>query len=314
MIQNLEQDTLAGQCYGPLSYGSWPARNSPPHWKDRRIHFWIISSHHVNFVKSVPTYGNYHGYYTKRPFISDERLASLPSSLFKGARVLDIGCNEGWVTCEIAQSHGAHFVVGVDIDDTLIQAAWRRRLAVWSTQGPSQPRHADDHDEEMVADSALPRRVITFQHPANMNSDPTNPAFIHRGKTAFPHNISFRTADWTRRKFQRIQRVMMSLLGKFSVSKWIHLNGGDEGLKHFFQRVHDVLKPGGTFVLEPQSWESYAKAKRMDQKLKENANKLVIRPSDFESILQNVGFSPAQHFGFIGEGGFNRPIDLYTKV
>ena len=32
----------------------------------------------------------------------------------------------------------------------------------------------------------------------------------------------------------------------------------------FFERVYAVLNPGGIFVLEPQSWESYAKAKRMD--------------------------------------------------
>jgi 2-polyprenyl-3-methyl-5-hydroxy-6-metoxy-1,4-benzoquinol methylase len=40
-------------------------------------------------------------YYNKRPFLFDERLAVLPADLFRGARVLDVGCNEGWVTCEI---------------------------------------------------------------------------------------------------------------------------------------------------------------------------------------------------------------------
>ena len=32
----------------------------------------------------------------------------------------------------------------------------------------------------------------------------------------------------------------------------------------FFERVYAVLNSDGFFVLEPQSWESYAKAKRMD--------------------------------------------------
>lgn len=32
----------------------------------------------------------------------------------------------------------------------------------------------------------------------------------------------------------------------------------------FFRRVYTVLKPGGTFVFEPQEWDGYAKAKRMD--------------------------------------------------
>jgi Bicoid-interacting protein 3 (Bin3) len=51
----------------------------------------------------------------------------------------------------------------------------------------------------------------------------------------------------------------------FSISKWIHLNGGDDALMRFFQRVHSVLDTGGVFVLEPQTWDTYAKAKRMDQ-------------------------------------------------
>lgn len=51
---------------------------------------------------------------------------------------------------------------------------------------------------------------------------------------------------------------------RFSLSKWIHIHNGDEGLIKFFERVYTVLNPGGFFVLEPQSWESYAKAKRMD--------------------------------------------------
>ena len=71
-------------------------------------------------TSSIPIHGNYYGsvfpllngiqipininsYYTKRPFATDERLALLPPNLFQGARVLDVGCNEGWVTCEIGE-------------------------------------------------------------------------------------------------------------------------------------------------------------------------------------------------------------------
>ena len=71
-------------------------------------------------MPGAPIYGNYYGfvisiladisvsiafvrYYTKRPFVTDERLALLPLNFFQGARVLDVGCNEGWVTCEIGE-------------------------------------------------------------------------------------------------------------------------------------------------------------------------------------------------------------------
>lgn len=43
------------------------------------------------------------------------------------------------------------------------------------------------------------------------------------------------------------------------------MNGGDAALYTFFRRVYDVLNPGGMFVLEPQAWDTYAKAKRLDE-------------------------------------------------
>lgn len=45
-----------------------------------------------------------------------------------------------------------------------------------------------------------------------------------------------------------------------SVTKWIHINGGDEGLRCFFAAVHAALVPGGLLVLEPQPWRSYKQA------------------------------------------------------
>jgi 7SK snRNA methylphosphate capping enzyme len=109
------------------------------------------------------------------------------------------------------------------------------------------------------------------------------------------------------------------------------LNSGDEGLKRFFKKVHRVLGVGGSFVLEPQAWDTYKKAKRMDkvridfdayictrsslfhtierltglfgQTLKENAQNLKVRPEDFEGILGQIGFGPKSSFGEIGEGG-----------
>ncbi|RDB27570.1 putative RNA methyltransferase C2A9.10 [Hypsizygus marmoreus] len=272
-------------------------------------------------ASSIPTpiHGNYHGYYLKRPSIKDVRLALLPPNLFRGARVLDIGCNEGWVTCEIAQSWGASKVVGVDIDDTLVRGAWRRRRAVWALQEP------DEHvaNSSPTSEGNKRKRDAPDIHRTNQpdyfpmscehefGSLPIPPS-QNRGKHVFPHNVSFRTADWTVAGIPE-DSERYNVVIAFSISKWIHLNGGDEALKAFFPRVYDVLEPQGTFVLEPQPWDTYAKAKRMDEKLKENAKKLQVRPDDFESMLQGVGFGPAQHFGTAGEGGFRRPVDLYMK-
>ncbi|KAJ6532724.1 Bicoid-interacting protein 3-domain-containing protein [Mycena vulgaris] len=261
---------------------------------------------------SVPIHGNYHGYYAKRPSVNDPRLELLPSSTFSGKRVLDVGCNEGWVSCEIAQSHGASKVVGVDIDDALVRAAWRRRRTVWSAQGPP----ADDESETM-GPSHKRKRVNPIAEadyfPAScvhsLGPLPIPPS----APNLFPHNVSFRTADWVNDTIPEDEAGYDVVLG-FSITKWIHLNGGDAALKTFFARVAAVLPPGGQFVVEPQAWETYRKAKRMDKRLRDTAQGLELRPDDFPRMLAEIGFGEPLRLGSVGDGGFHRPVDLYTKL
>lgn len=161
-----------------------------------------------------------------------------------------------------AQRWGAHKVVGVDIDDSLIRAAWRRRIAVWSAQGPT-----GTHDYFPAS----------FDH--SLGPLPIPPIQL-TGKNTFPNNISFRTADWVNVDIPEdqdqydvivawvlpiITDSTPNIMPSFSISKWIHLNQGDEGVKAFFRRIYAALRPGGTFVLEPQAWDTYKKAKRMDK-------------------------------------------------
>ena len=47
-----------------------------------------------------------------------------------------------------------------------------------------------------------------------------------------------------------------------SVTKWVHLQGGDGIMERFFSKVKELLQPGGYFILEPQPWKSYKSAVR----------------------------------------------------
>lgn len=155
-----------------------------------------------------------------------------------------------------------------------------------TVKSSSRKRKRHDLEEEEPRPNSSPgNRLPRTYFPASCEHEFGSlpiPPFSNRGKTVFPHNISFRTADWTTTPIPEdaegydvvIAYVPPSLLClslntiltiRFSLSKWIHLNSGDEGLKQFFHRVHSVLNSGGSFVLEPQPWDSYAKARRMDQ-------------------------------------------------
>ncbi|TFY72937.1 hypothetical protein EVG20_g99 [Dentipellis fragilis] len=277
---------------------------------------------------TVPAHGNYHnyhGYLNHHPGACDARLSLLPRELLLGARVLDIGCNEGWVSCEIAQTWGAQRVVGVDIDDALVRMAWKRRRILWSHQQPiddESPR-GDEEDQPKKKrkrngkdTQPLHKAVKADYFPASCQHMfgplPVPPAEVVGSADEFPHNISFRRADWTNETIPE-DAGGYDVVIAFSVSKWIHLNGGDDGLKRFFRRIYDVLSPGGTFVFEPQQWDSYTKARKLDPVLQENAKNLKLRPDSFDELLREIGFEGPQPLGEAGEGRFRRPVELYTK-
>ncbi|KAH9031972.1 Bicoid-interacting protein 3-domain-containing protein [Lactarius hengduanensis] len=289
----------------------------------------------------VPTHGNYHnyhGYHYHHPGGHDSRLALLPRDLLTDARVLDVGCNEGWVSCEIgasfslfvacggsealrllAQSRGARRVVGVDIDDVLVRMAWRRRRTLWSHQAPFSESSSSASRTKRKRSPLPPKPPVVDYFPASCQHmfgplpiPPTDTFHSDTANHKFPHNITFRRADWVNEYIPE-DEAGYDVIIAFSVSKWIHLNGGDAGLRRFFERVHATLVLGGAFVLEAQPRESYTKARKLHPTLQENAQTLQLQPEGFETVLCSMGFRHVQMLGEPGKGRFRRPVDLYIK-
>jgi Bicoid-interacting protein 3 (Bin3) len=165
----------------------------------------------------------------------------------------------------------------------LIRAAWRRRRVVWSLREPCENSHNAQENGESRGDITGGANYFPASLEHSFGPLPIPPCQT-RDSHLFPHNVTFRTADWVNGEIPEdadgydtvialgtiffcslFWTFIIFSFRSFSVSKWIHLNGGDDAIRLFFRRVHTVLSRGGTFVLEPQPWDGYAKAKRMSE-------------------------------------------------
>lgn len=112
-----------------------------------------------------------------------------------------------------------------------------------------------------------------------------------------------------------------------SITKWLHLHHGDDGMRALFAALHAYLAhEGGTLVVEPQEYENCesprsrrpkpsrspaggfadVKATNKNKALKPMFYTLKMRPP-FEEELKAAGFSLVQTIER-EEGGFSRPL------
>ncbi|XP_031725107.1 7SK snRNA methylphosphate capping enzyme [Anarrhichthys ocellatus] len=134
----------------------------------------------------------------------------------------------------------------------------------------------------------------------------------------FPSNVSFVKANYVLENDNLLvtQRPEYDVIMCLSVTKWVHLNWGDCGLKRLFKRVYRHLRPGGMFILEPQPWESYVRRKKLTDNIGRNFHSIRLRPEQFASYLTTeVGFTSSEYLGApkCSIRGFQRPIYLFHK-
>ncbi|KAG6968550.1 hypothetical protein JG688_00005749 [Phytophthora aleatoria] len=298
--------------------------------------------------------GNFRSYYTYRlgqkhqgELEDDPRLAALDRSWFEGKRGLDIGCNSGELTITIAKRLEPSYLLGVDVDPQLISRA-RGHLKdilrqeqiekafseISAVKAPAKSEEgaaaspADDEEKEAVKvgedgskktsdeDAFANEMPLSFKlWKPSMHSQATVPRAI--GKAAvgsrFPLNVVFKREDI----------VSDAHAGKgydfitcFSVTKWIHLFHGDEGIKKVFAKIYELLAPGGRLILEPQPWKSYHKRKFTSEVTAANYPKIQLRPKDFpKHLVESVGFRSCEFLEVCQTSakGFRRPVYVAQK-
>ncbi|KAJ8952143.1 hypothetical protein NQ318_018479, partial [Aromia moschata] len=221
--------------------------------------------------------------------------------LFENKDILDIGCNIGHITLSVARDFGARSITGIDIDPKLISIARKNIKHYVKTVESPRP------DEAQIP--KLSKTKSSFHD-------------THKGK-GFPNNVTFKQ---TLLRATTCSKMTISLVLEqpqfdvilcLSITKWIHLNWGDNGLKQAFRRIYAQLRPGGKLILEPQNWASYKNKKKLTETIYKNYNSIDFFPEKFREYLLSpaVGFAKSEILGFPAHQskGFRRPIQVFTK-
>ncbi|CAM0911786.1 unnamed protein product [Alopecurus aequalis] len=249
-------------------------------------------------------YKNYYGYRIDRNVGEDPRLQIFRKEWFAGKDCLDIGCNQGLVTIGLAMKFECRSILGVDIDSGLIETAnWNLRRIVRT--GKVATTVAKVHNSSDSTTQSCPEEVVPEMSNGNISK--------HKQHDLF-EIISFKAENFVEstHKYRQYDTIMC-----LSVTKWIHLNWGDDGIITLFVKIWNLLRPGGIFIMEPQPWTSYRKNRLVSEVAKENFNDICIYPEKFrEILLDKVGFRSVEVITDRLAGsaaGFDRPIEVYHK-
>lgn len=225
----------------------------------------------------------------------------------RAERYLDVGCNSGQVTLELATylEDEPSFVVGVDVDKSLLarakQAARRQGYNDTVTMQDQSSRSKSTLGVRRVGYSAhQPRKRLQIGPTIEELGQRHLAAFLlcdwvyndraavslSRGEGS-EHHQTFGILDGAEVVAEQDHRGY-DLITALSVTKWIHLVHYDDGLRRFFARICQTLRPGGILVLEPQPYKSYQglhKVTGVDSQERKNWKAIRVMPDDFPWIL-----------------------------
>ncbi|XP_044471109.1 probable RNA methyltransferase At5g51130 [Mangifera indica] len=265
--------------------------------------------------KEVFPFGNYKNYYGYRiggGFDEDPRLKVFKKEWFQDKKCLDIGCNSGIITIQIAKKFRCRSILGIDIDSNRVEDAyWHLRKIVKKEKDERNRAQASRLDVSGNTDGRQLGLTVIANAEEEVSKDCS--PLVERDL----HDI----VSFQQENFVHSQHPLQSQYDTIlclSVTKWIHLNWGDDGLITLFTRIWRLLHPGGIFVLEPQPWRSYEKNRRVSQTTAANYQNIVYHPEQFQEILlDKIGFRRVEVITSDGlsdsKTGFDRPIFAFQK-
>jgi 7SK snRNA methylphosphate capping enzyme len=299
------------------------------------------------------SFGNYNRLYYKKYIESmkDERLNILKAEWFKDKRCLDIGCNDGTLTLMIAVSYEPKLIEGIDIDYRLIKTAVKNMKYITRNNlsesyinnlilADERNRkdnniveqilnNSEDYSEHVQVDKIklqlkesqkvseilgkLKSMPVSFVLPKQCEKDKLD-LLKNDNNLIYPNNVIFRQENYIGDIKEEAKYDTIMCL---STAKWIHLNYGDVGIKLMFYNIYRQLKLDGLFIFEFQCWKSYKKRKDLTSTVKNNFNKIKLKPDRFKEYLENIyGYqcieitNPPSN----AKKKYDRPIYVFKKI
>lgn len=261
---------------------------------------------------------------------SDQRLLFFKEEWFKAKNVLDIGCNRGHITYAIARLFSPKSIVGIDIDLKMINMANRDihlHLEGSMINSANELRLAEAAKLKLEGATSLPEDDYHFPLASYISHGPISLIETLNNDNAdkievghrFPNNIVFLEHNYVLATDELVekQKPHFDTILCLSVTKWIHLNYRDDGLRRFFRRIYKHLKPGGLLILEAQPFDNYSRKKKLSERLKANYYSIKFKPDQFDAYLlsDQVGFKQILHETVTQHEcvGFKRPMKVFLK-
>ncbi|XP_037041586.1 7SK snRNA methylphosphate capping enzyme bin3 isoform X2 [Bradysia coprophila] len=259
--------------------------------------------------------------------------------LFQNKDILDIGCHAGHVAIAIGRMLNPKSVLGVDIASNLISMAHRNLSLFVRIPTEKSTSSAASKTSETNATTTCKKKKHHKRDRAKVSGFyPISFGITYKGipripglqskqsddqsstvsADVFPNNVNFKTMNYVDMDDVNVTNdtPQYDLIVCLSVTKYIHLNFGDAGLKSAFKKMFNQLRPGGKLILEAQNWASYEKSKNLTQTMYSNYKSIEFFPNKFQEFLLSteVGFSHTSLLAVLRHAkGFKRSLQLYVK-
>jgi 7SK snRNA methylphosphate capping enzyme len=277
-------------------------------------------------------FGNKKDYYKKRGTrmsVIDPRLIVLDRMIFTGKDILDIGCHCGLISLQLGKHFGAKSVKGIDIDYRLINTAttfWLREeeKSLKTSLGKEGSSFLDTSEvEEQSSDEATPNdskqgaqnTIKVENHTPNKTAAIlTKPDSSESAAAAYPHNVSFQVSNILQLNMSAECKKYDTVL-LLSLTKWVQMNFGDEGIYKLFATCKQLLRVGGRIVLESQKYKTYAKLVQECARFQKVYPTIKVRPEQYDKILtEELGLMKEGTFQSLVQDSFKRELVVYRRV